>query len=240
MRPRNPRKLIASLPGSPRLWVMLGAACLLGYWFLELADYVFDDAREGDANPDAFDRSIARFFQQFRSPLLTQIAIDFTSLGSSSVLSLFALLAYSAVILARDPRGFIHLSIALAGAVAWPELLKGLFERERPPGVLHLVPAAEFSFPSGHSFGAATCYATFAFFFARYVPRRWHTEVYCYALAAIIVLIVGLTRVYLGVHHATDVMAGVSAGGAWAFFLAAMFSLWYRQPANASTPARAT
>lgn len=235
-RRRNPLKLIASLPGSPRLWVMLGAACLLGYGFAEVADYVFDDSRDGEADPDAFDRSVAQFFQQFRTPLLTQVAIDFTSLGSSSVLSLFALLAYSAVILAKDRRGFIHLSIALVGAFMWPELLKGLFERERPPGVLHLVPAAAFSFPSGHSFGAATCYATFAFFVARYVPRRWHVEVYFYALATFIVLLVGLTRVYLGVHHATDVMAGIAAGGAWAFFLAAAFSLWYRAPA-ASAPA---
>lgn len=228
MRIKDPRTLIAGLPGTPRLWVMLGAACLLGYWFMEVADYVFDEAREGGADPDAFDKAVTHFFQQFRSPRLTQAAIDLTALGSSNVLILFGLLAYSAVFAARDAKGFVHLTIALLGAMLWPELLKGLFERDRPPGVLHLVPAVAFSFPSGHSFGAASCYATFAFFFARYVPRL-RIELFCYALAAAIVLLVGLTRVYLGVHHATDVMAGIAAGGAWAFFVAGVFSVWYRK-----------
>lgn len=226
---RIPQKLIASLHGSPRLWIMLSAAGLLSYGFFEVADYVFDDSRDGEANPDAFDRAIAQFFQQFRSPILTRAAVDLTALGSASVLAVFALLAFSAVVAAKDRKGFYHLSLALLGAFLWPEMLKGLFERPRPDGVLHLVPVINSSFPSGHSFGAATCYATFAFFFSRYVPRRWHTEVYCYTLAAAIVAIVGLTRIYLGVHHATDVMAGIGAGGAWAFFLAAVFSYWYRQ-----------
>ena len=232
MRLRHPRKLIAGLPGTPRLWVMLSAACLLGYGFFELADYVFEGDHKVESDP-TFDVAIGQFFQQFRSPMLTQVAIDLTALGSGSVLTVFALLAYSAVLAAKDRWGFVHLSIALFGSVLWPELLKGLFERERPPGVLHLVPAVAFSFPSGHSFGAATCYATFAFFFARFVPRL-RIEIFCYVLAAMIVLVVGLTRIYLGVHHATDVLAGVSAGGAWAFFLAALFSLWYRKPAGAA------
>jgi undecaprenyl-diphosphatase len=225
----SPRALIAGLPGSPRLWVMLTAACLLVYGFFEVADYVFDDPREGEGDPEAFDKAIARFFQQFRSAPLTKIAIDLTALGSVAILAVFAVVAYSAVFTAKDRRGFVHLSLALLGAFLWPEFLKDLFERPRPEGVLHLVPVVTLSFPSGHSFGAAACYATFAFFFARYVPRLG-IEIYCYVLAAIIVLIVGMTRIYLGVHYATDVLAGVSAGGAWAFFLAAAFSVWYRQP----------
>lgn len=233
------RKLLARLPGSPRLWVMLSAACLLGYWFTQVTDFVFDDVEEGDAESHAFDHAVAGFLQQFRTAWLTQVAVDLTSLGSGSVLTVFAVFAYSAVIAARDRRGFIHLSIALLGAMFWPEYLKGLFERERPPGVVHLVPVTTFSFPSGHSFGAASCYATFAFFFARYVPRIG-AEIYCYILAAAIVTVVGLTRIYLGVHYATDVLAGVAAGGAWAFFLAAVFSFWYRQPGGVGATAKAT
>lgn len=238
VRSRIPRRFVVNLPGSPRLWVMLGVACLTGYAFLEVADFVFDDVDEGGRS-HAFDEAVAKYLQDFRSPRLTQVAIDFTSLGSSSLLAFFALVAYAAVFSVRDRRGLMHLTIAMFGAMLWPELLKGLFERERPPGVLHLVPAAAFSFPSGHSFGAAACYATFAFFFARYVPRV-RSEVICYTLAAVIVLIVGTTRVYLGVHYATDVLAGLSAGAAWAFLVAAAFSLWYqkpeRKPASGKTP----
>lgn len=232
MRPRIPKKLIAALPGlpgTPRLWVMLGIAGVMAMGFVEVVDEVFDDGRDADSDARAFDIQFGKYVQSFRGPLLTQVAIDLTSLGSASVLSVFALLAYAVILGARDRVGFIHLTLAVAGAFALPELLKGYFERERPDALLHLVTVRTLSFPSGHSFGAAACYATFAFFFARFVPR-WSTEVFCYALAALIVFTIGLTRVYLGVHYPTDVLAGWGAGGAWAFFLAAAFSRWYRKP----------
>jgi undecaprenyl-diphosphatase len=230
MRPGHPRKLIASLPGSPRLWVMLCIASALVFGFVEVVDDVFDDPGEGDTDAGAFDTSFGQFVQGFRSPLLTQIAIDLTALGSASVLSVFALLGYAVVLGARDRVGFIHLTIALIGAFAWPDFFKGYFERERPDQLLHLVTVRTLSFPSGHSFGAAACYMTYAFFFARFVPR-WSTEVFCYVLAGLIVVTIGMTRIYLGVHYPTDVLGGMSAGGAWAFFLAAVFSRWYRKPA---------
>lgn len=229
MRPRFPRILIAGLPGSPRLWVMLFVASAMAFGFVEVVDEVFDDLDEGESDAAPFDRDFGQFVQSFRSPMLTQVAIDLTALGSSSVLTVFALLAYAAIIGAKDRVGFLHLTLALVGAFAWPELLKDYFARERPDELLHLVTVRTLSFPSGHSFGAAACYATFAFFFARFVPR-WSTEAFCYVLAVLIVLVIGMTRIYLGVHYPTDVLAGISAGGAWAFLLAAVFSLWYRKP----------
>jgi undecaprenyl-diphosphatase len=232
MRPRIPKKLIAGLPGSPRLWVLLAIASALVFGFLEVVDDVFDDPHEGEADAGAFDTSFGQFVQSFRSDMLTQIAINLTALGSASVLAVFALLAYGVVVSARDRVGFVHLTLALVGAFVFPEVLKGHFARERPDALLHLVPVRSLSFPSGHSFGAAACYATFAFFFARFVPR-WSTEVFCYVLASLIVLTIGLTRVYLGVHYPTDVLGGFALGGAWAFFLAAVFSRWYRKPGAA-------
>jgi undecaprenyl-diphosphatase len=229
MRLRNPRNLIAGLPGSPRLWVMLGIASALVFGFVEVVDDVFDDPRDGDTDAGAFDKGFGQFVQSFRTELLTKIAIDLTALGSGSVLAVFALLAYAAVVGARDRIGFLHLTLALAGAFAFPELLKGYFARERPDALLHLVSVRTLSFPSSHSFSAAACYTTFAFFFARFVPR-WSTELFCYVLAALIVATIGMTRIYLGVHYPTDVLAGISAGGAWAFLLAALFSLRYRNP----------
>jgi undecaprenyl-diphosphatase len=229
MRPRIPTKLIAGLPGSPRLWVMLCVASALVFGFAEVVDDVFDDPADGDTDAGNFDRTFGHFVQSFRSDMLTQVAINLTSLGSSSVLLVFALLAYAAVLAGRDRVGFLHLTLALLGAFLFPEALKGYFARERPDALLHLVPVRTLSFPSGHSFGAAACYATFAFFFARYVARR-SIEIFCYVLAALIVGTIGLTRIYLGVHYPTDVLGGLSAGGAWAFFLDAVFSPWYRKP----------
>jgi undecaprenyl-diphosphatase len=210
---------------------MLCVASICAFAFFAVAHFVFSGAPEGKMGPTAFDESIAQFLQQRRSPAVTGRVIEMSALGSAPVLAVLALLAYSAVLGARDRLGFLHLSIALLGAGVLSRLLQGLFERARPDGLLPLIVVTPGSFPSAHSFGAAACYATFAFFYARYAPRL-SIEVASYVLAFGIVLLVGVTRIYLGAHHATDVMAGTAAGAAWAFFVAAIFSLWYR-PARA-------
>ncbi|MGV3591870.1 MAG: phosphatase PAP2 family protein [Gammaproteobacteria bacterium] len=211
------------LPGSLRLWLMLAAGCLLAYSFFEIVEDVFFDPLEGDLEAREFDAAAAQFLTQFRSEKLTQVAIDLTALGSVSVLAAFSILAYAAVIGTRDLAGFAHLSLALLGAGLWPQLLKPLFGRERPDLIERLVPVADLSFPSGHAFGAAACYATFAYLCARYT-RSHGAELFAYVFAALLIAVIGLTRVYLGVHYATDVLAGFAAGGAWAFLLAALFT----------------
>lgn len=217
-----------NLPGSLRLWLMLAAACLLAFGFVDIADEVFSDVLEGDLEAQEFDAAVARYLAQLRSETLTQVAIDLTALGSVSVLAVFAILAYAAVIGARDRIGFAHLSIALLGALVWPLVLKPLYGRVRPDPVEQLVRVADLSFPSGHAFGAACAYATFAYFCARYTRHRG-AEVFAYTFAALLVALVGLTRIYLGVHYATDVLAGFAAGGAWAFALAALFTFIQRK-----------
>lgn len=215
------------LPGSLRLWLMLAISCVLAYSFFEIVDDVFSDPLEGDMESHEFDEAVSRFLAQFRSERLTQVAIDLTALGSVSVLTVFAILAYAAVIGARDTTGFAHLSIALLGAALWPQVLKPLYGRERPDVIDQLVPVADLSFPSGHAFGAAAAYATFAYLCARYTQKHG-AEIFAYGFAALVITVIGLTRIYLGVHYATDVLAGFAAGGAWAFALAAAFTFMQR------------
>jgi membrane-associated phospholipid phosphatase len=224
----NTRRIIANVPGSPRLWLMLFAASLFAYFFFEIVDDVFSDPLEGDNETPEFDAAVAQFFMQFRSERVTQIATDLTALGSVSVLVVFAVLAYAVIIGTRDVIGFLHLSIALLGALVWPVLLKPYFGRDRPAPVDQLVTVADLSFPSGHAFGAAAAYATFAFFCARFLQAR-SAEIFCYLFVLLLVCVVGITRIYLGVHYASDVLAGVTAGGAWAFFIAAAFSFFYKK-----------
>ena len=225
----DPRRLLADREGSPRLWLMLCAAGLGALGFLAVVAFLYDDAGAVAAGADRFDRSIEQLLQQFRAPALTGRVIEVSALGSAPVLAVLALLAYSVILAAGDRLGFLHLTVAILGASVWSRLLQHMFDRERPDTLLPFIVVTKGSFPSAHLFGAAACYATFAFFYARYA-RRLGVEVACYVVACAIVLFIGATRIYLGAHHATDVLAGISAGFAWAFLLAAIFTLWYGKP----------
>ena len=207
---------------------MLSAACISALGFLAVTDFVFGAARSGEGGAAAFDRAIAQFLLEYRSPALTGRVMEVSALGSAPVLAVFALLACSVVLRARDWVGFLHLGVAMLGAGVWARLLQVMFERERPDTLLPFIVVTAGSFPSAHMFGATASYATFAFLYARHAPGLI-AEATCCVLTCILVLLIGLTRIYLGAHHATDVMAGIAAGAAWAFLVAAVFSLWYRQ-----------
>lgn len=218
----------AALPRvSPRVWIMLGAAGACLTIFLALTEFVFGDARNGQAGAVAFDEPFAHSLQQFRTPALTGRVIEVSALGSAPVLLMLALLAYSVVFRARDWLGSCHLSVTLVGAGILSRLLQHLFDRARPDDLIPIIVVTKGSYPSAHLFGAAACYATFAHFYARYA-RGIATEAACHVVAAGVVLLIGVTRVYLGAHHATDVLAGIAAGWSWAFLVAAAFSLRYR------------
>lgn len=217
----------AGLRGSPQLWVMLGLACVCTFAFFAISEFVFDDARGGSTGPVSFDEPFAQSLYRLRTPALTGRVIEVSALGSAPVLLVLALLMYSVILRARDWLGFIHLSVTLLGAGVLSRLLQHLYDRARPDDLIPIIVVTEGSYPSAHMFGAAACYATFAFFYARYA-RGLTTEVVCHAAAAALVLLIGVSRVYLGAHHATDVLAGIVGGWAWAFFAAAVFSYWYR------------
>lgn len=207
--------------------MLLAAALLCTVGYFALTAFVFDDARGGEAGPVAFDEPFAHSLQRLRTPALTGRVIEVSAMGSAPVLLMLALLAYSVILRARDWLGFFHLSVTLLGAGVLSRLLQHLYDRARPEDLVPIIVVTKGSYPSAHLFGAAACYATFAFFYARYA-RNLATEVACYLVATLVVLMIGATRVYLGAHHATDVLAGIAAGWAWAFVVAAAFSLWYR------------
>jgi undecaprenyl-diphosphatase len=102
----------------------------------------------------------------------------------------------------------------------WTHLLKGAFERRRPSLVERLVEAGGFSFPSGHSLASAAIYATAAVLVA-VQARRTIDRALCAGVAAAVLAGIGASRVYLGVHYASDVLGGYAAGLAWAFALLA-------------------
>jgi undecaprenyl-diphosphatase len=215
---------------SPRLWVMLFAAgACLAIFFATVA-WVFEGANVVAPAAAQFDRSISLALAQFREnggP--TGRMTEISAAGSPAVVVIFAVVLGSVILKSRDWLGFAHLVTALLSASVVSRLLQYVWERPRPETLLPYLTVTQHSFPSAHMFGAAACYVTFAFFYARYSGGR-ATEIVAHVLAALFVVLIGFTRVYLGAHHTTDVIAGTAGGWAWGLLVAVIFSLWYPDP----------
>lgn len=140
---------------------------------------------------------------------------DLTALGSAVVVILMIVLILGYLCLRRRYR----LACLLAGATAGGEILntslKNAFERARPDAALRLVEVTSTSFPSGHAMAASIFYLTVGLVLARAAERR-REQAYFLATAILLTVLTGFSRVYLGVHYPTDVLAGWAAGTAWA------------------------
>jgi undecaprenyl-diphosphatase len=197
------------------LLAMLGVAFCV-WIFVLMADAVADKRTE------TLD---ARLLQLFRHPhdvatprgpaWLPGVMRDVTALGSAPVLTLFVLAVAGSLVVRRQHHALALLLVATAGGEALNLLLKAHFDRARPTLVPHLMPENSPSFPSGHAMESAVVYFTLAAMLARLVePRR--LKLYFLGLAALFSFLVGTSRVYLGVHYPSDVLAGWTAGLAWA------------------------
>lgn len=174
------------------------------------------------ATPHAFDTDILLAFRHAGQPdspigpLWLQGAMrDITSLGSASVLVLITAATIFYFLLVRRPATALFIFIAVAGGQVLSSLLKFSVDRPRPDLVSHLVNETSLSFPSGHAMLSAVTYLTLGSLAARFLPDR-QTKAFMLGLAVLITLLVGTSRVYLGVHWPSDVLAGWCAGFAWA------------------------
>lgn len=207
-----------------RFWILIVLSLISLLFFEEVYDDVFLDPLEGDQEVFHFDEKIMQFFSQYRTPRINQMMTDLTALGSVSVVvTLFVVLA-SVLITYKDYKGLTYISVVLAGGGIWPLVLKPLFNRTRPEIVDHLVQVTDLSFPSGHSFGAASVYVALAFYSGGYA-RGWRQEIFFYLLGALLIFVVGLSRIFLGVHYPTDVLAGIAGGLTWGFGISAVYEL---------------
>jgi undecaprenyl-diphosphatase len=187
-----------------------------GIWgFAALASEV----KEGETS--SFDKSIMLSMRHpgDLSPLgsrsFQEAMRDVTSLGSVSVLGLVTFAAVVFLILDGKSHMAYFAAASVIGGTLLSELLKDLFNRPRPELVPHLVYASNSSFPSGHSMMSSVTYLTLAALLARSHERR-RIKAFFLLLAALVIALVGVTRVYLGVHWPTDVLAGWMAGSVWA------------------------
>jgi len=140
---------------------------------------------------------------------------DFTALGGVAVLTLITLVAFVYLLLRRKFRAAVFTLAAVAGGMLLSTVLKIGFARPRPDIVPHESIVYTASFPSGHAMLSAVTYLTLAALLSR-VHANNMMKAYLMMVAVFVTLLVGISRVYLGVHWPTDVLAGWTAGAAWA------------------------
>jgi len=206
----------AARAGGLSLW--LGGAALALLIFVRITRELI----EGDVS--AMDRAILLAVAKRRTPWLTSTAVDVTALGSITLVVLFSAFTLLVLLVLRDRMGALQLLAASAGAGVLTIATKDMIERIRPEEAQRLIVVSGFSYPSGHSVSTCALYLTIAIIAGRYVQHAGARAAIFLAVSALLIM-VGASRVYLGVHYATDVVSGISLGAAWALLLAGFFTL---------------
>lgn len=195
--------------------VFIVAALLLMFGFIA------DEVMEGSTT--ALDQTIILLFRSgsdnlsgpIGPPWVREMARDITSLGSVAVLGIVSVVVVAYLLLERSRAEALLVLVAVLGGVAINSLLKIQFARPRPD---LFVPAAKVftaSFPSGHAALSAITYLTLAALLARTTVDQ-RLRYYFVAVAVALTFMIGVSRIYLGVHYPTDVLAGWCVGSAWA------------------------
>lgn len=198
---------------------ILGGALVVvvaGIAFLLLAGLVMD----GDTQQ--LDEAIVQWFRRADDPALPkgppwlrEVGIDITALGSFAVLLLLVTAVGGFLWIHQQKRLTLLLLISTGGGFALNSLMKTVFARPRPSVVPHLREVFTPSFPSGHAALSAIVYLTIGVLLFEVVKGRT-ARLYCLAVAMVATGLVGFSRVYLGVHYPSDVLAGWATGIAWA------------------------
>jgi undecaprenyl-diphosphatase len=184
----------------------LGVAVLSLYAFAVLADEVME------AETLQVDNAVLATLRQMQSPSLDRAAWFMSAMGAE-ILAVLLVVIVGVLGWQRRWGGAVSLLVTVGGAQLLNNVLKDWFHRTRPAPVDALIPAQAFSFPSGHAMVSAAFYLFIGYLAWRLLSGR--TRIVVSTLLVLIALLIGLARLYLGVHYLTDVVAGYIAGIAW-------------------------
>ncbi|MFN6995621.1 MAG: phosphatase PAP2 family protein [Aquincola tertiaricarbonis] len=216
-RPMPPMQLVLRL-GLGALGIVAAATA-----FAELADEMGDGEGLG-----RFDEAVAGRLAQTLAPAVLRVFATITHLGDVIMLTLVSLAAIGWLLWQRRWRMALAFGLVTGGGGLLNRVLKSVFERVRPPHEHGVgVVADGYSFPSGHSAGSAVVYGMLAWLLLRSTPRHWHAPIV--AAAAALVFTIGVSRVMLQVHWASDVAAGLASGTAWLLTCVLIID-WLRRP----------
>lgn len=215
--------MIAASPSRPARWVAgrLAALLLAGLVLAELTDNVVD--HDGLTAPD---RPWHEWVVTHRSAGLTQLMSALSTIGSTVVLAALALCVAAWLALRRRWPRALQVVLTAGGAALLVALVKHLVTRPRPPAADRLMVETSWSYPSGHSLGAAAVLGVLTIVVVARLRRRAARAV-AVAVGVLLVAAIGVSRIYLGVHWPSDVLAGWLFGGLW---LAICHALALRYP----------
>lgn len=189
---------------------------------------LLDDALEGDGLA-RIDEPAARWLATHREGWLNSSLTLITHLGDAPIQTLWLTLVCA--VAAWRARSWLPAILGLVGGVGIAVIIvtaKTLVGRQRPDPPFALVHSHGFSFPSGHAAGAAAVGLLSAWMLCRWVIHPWAAQVAVWALTLTVVALIGFSRLYLGVHFVTDVLAGWLLGAAWAGAVVNVTAWWYR------------
>ena len=197
-----------------RLVALLALIGGLVFAFIKIGRYV------SGAETTGFDEAILLALRDapddpIGPPGLTAAVMHISALGSGAVTGLIVLFATLFFVVSKHYRYALLMLACSVGTLVGMAVLKDVYERERPTVVTHIDPPGGHSFPSGHSMISAALYMTLAVLIARTLKTR-RQRVFVVAAGATMMMLIGITRLYLGVHYPTDVLAGWTAGLLWA------------------------
>jgi membrane-associated phospholipid phosphatase len=191
--------------------LLLLGALLAAVVSLFLFGWLAEEMLEGDTQK--FDMSVRNAVHQHAAPALTRVMQAFSFLGSVGTVSVLCVVILGAFLYFHRSRLAALLGITMVGMGALDEALKLAFRRPRPVAFFGPTPNS-YSFPSGHAFGSVCFYGVLAAILAtrvRGTAAKWSV----WTVAILLMAMIGFSRIYLGVHYPSDVIAGYCAGAVW-------------------------
>jgi undecaprenyl-diphosphatase len=216
------RRFAADGVAAAALLAGLALVGALAFGFTEL----LEDVLEGDGIA-VFDPTISWWLAGHRDLWLTTALRAVTALGTPAILATLAIA--SGVAASWRSRSWLPAALAVAGASGVGLIIvaaKAVVGRDRPPPPFAVIAENGFSFPSGHATGTAVVTLLSAWLLTRWLITSWATQVAVWATAVGVAGAVGFSRVYLGVHYVSDVLAGWLLGAAWACTIMLVGAWW--------------
>lgn len=213
----------------------LGLHLTVGALLLVMAAWLFGSIAEDVTTADTItvvDFEVARWFHAHRNPVLTKFMLFISDIHSVLGIILWSMLTALIFIWKKDWYWLLGLAVSVGGGMLVNVLVKYTFHRARPSFDEPLLTLMTYSFPSGHTAGSMLFYGVLTAYLVCHV-RFWRWQIPMITIAVLMVITVGISRMYLGVHYLSDVLAAIAESIAWlALSLTAISTLRRRNQAH--------